>query len=239
VKHVLDQVMPPKEGLALEVRQGQHLRLTQIDGQQVVDLVVWNLDNPREKLSTAYTRIRYFGEPGQGYFPRDRISEGDWLMSTICRPLMTFVRDEQDEKGVHGLHHRMCNRFYYKVFGGTDQDGCFEILARVVEPYGLLPEDIPDSMDVFMNYPHDCEAGHFTIKAPITKPGDFVEFRAEMDVLVGLSNCPGDSIAPVNAGRCKPMRVEVLEDEAYKRTPVLPPDEWLEREVEKRRWLQQ
>ena len=47
--------------------------------------------------------------------------------------------------------------------------------------YGLLPEDIPDTMDLFMNYLHDCARGRWVIGEPVWRPGDYVEFRAEMD----------------------------------------------------------
>src|SRR4051812_33824322 len=112
-----ETVMSPKTGLAVEVRQGQHLRVVQVQGKQVVDMVAWNLDNLREKLSTAYSRNRYMAEPGQPYFPHDTVTEGDWLMSNVCRPMMTIVKETVEPKGVHGLHHRMCNRFFYAVFG--------------------------------------------------------------------------------------------------------------------------
>ena len=50
---VFEQVIPPKRGLAVRVRKGQHLRVTDLEGQQVVDMAVFNADNPREKLSTS------------------------------------------------------------------------------------------------------------------------------------------------------------------------------------------
>jgi uncharacterized protein len=235
MKKVVEQVVPPKDGLAIEVRQGQHLRVIDLEGQQVVDMVAFNLEDLREKSSTSYTRNRYFpDERPESYFPRDTVTTGDWVMSNLCRPLMTIVEETPRVKGVHGLHHRMCNRFFYKVFGGIDRDGCYEILVRAVEPYGLVAADIPDSIDLFMNYPHDCGVGHYTIQEPITQPGDYVEFRAEMDVLVAMSNCPEDTLTPCNGGRCTPVKVELYEDAAYERTEPLGPDEWLDAEIAKR-----
>lgn len=235
MRRVLDQVVPPKTAIAFEVRQGQHLRITDLEGQQVADIVLWNLDNLREKLSTAYTRNRYFPDTtGSDYFPRDTVTAGSWLMSNLCRPMMTIVTETPEQKGMHGLHHRMCNHFFYAVFGGEWRDGCFENISRAVAPYGLLPEDVPDSMDVFMNYPHNCELGHFTILEPCTKPGDFIEMRAEMNCLVGFSNCPEDLVSEVNGRHCTPMMIEVEEDPTYESKPILTPDEWLLRETERR-----
>lgn len=62
-----------------------------------------------------------------------------------------------------------------------------------------------------MNYTHDCTRGYWVIKALVSRPGDYIEFRAEMDCIVALSNCPMDVMAPVNGFRCTPVKVEVYE----------------------------
>lgn len=206
---VFEKVMPPKTGLAVVVEQGQHLRIIDLEGKQVVDMAVFNLHNLREKLSTSYSRTRYVPRSAGEYIPRDRLTEGDTLMSTICRPMMTIVKETAEPKGVHDVHNRMCNRFLYESHGVGPRDGCHEIISAAVAPYGLLPEDIPDTMDLFMNYHHDCARGRWVIEEPVTRPGDYIEFRAEMDCLVGLSNCPEDVLTPCNAKRCTPVKVEV------------------------------
>jgi len=208
---VLEQVIPPKHGLAVTIRQGQHLRVIDLEGQQVVDMAVFNADNPREKLSTSYSRTRYVPKPGAEYVPRDKLVEGDTLMSTICRPMMTIVKETPEPKGVHDTHNRMCNRFLYESYGLGPRDGCHENIANAVAAYGILPEDIPDTMDLFMNYHHDCTRGRWVIGAPVSKPGDYIEFRAEMNCIVGFSNCPLDVLAPCNAYHCTPVKVEIFE----------------------------
>jgi len=228
VKTNFSKVMPPESGLAIEVMQGQHLRITDIEGPQVVDMAVFNLENLREKLSTSNSRNRYFHKPGMTYTPRDHLEEGDWLMSTLCRPLMRIVKETPRPKGVHDSLNRMCDRFLYEVLLGIEKDGCHEIISKAVAKYGLLPEDIPDTFDLFMNYPHTCEKGHFEIRDPVAKAGDYVELRAEMNALVGLSNCP---YASCNAGLCKPVLIEVLTDENYRPTPVRSPADWRKEEL--------
>ena len=235
MRKIFEKIMPPKTGLATEVKQGQHLRIIDLEGKQVVDTVIFNLDNLREKSSPSYSRGRYIPKPGQKYAPRDHLEEGDWLMSTICRPLMTIVKETPEPKGVHDTHHRLCNRFLFEVYGVGPKDGCHEILSKVIAPYGLLPEDIPDPLTFFMNYPYDCEEHHFKILEPVTKPGDYVELRAEMNCLVAMSNCPEDQLAPTNAYHCTPIKVEIYEDETYQPKPVLPPDKWLKEELRRRR----
>lgn len=211
MRTVLEHVMPPKSGYALTVAAGQSLRITDLEGKQVVDVAVFRADNPREKLSTSNSRTRYVPARGSPYVPRDRLTTGDTLMSTLCRPLMKIVEETPEPKGVHDTHNRMCNRFLFESHGVESQDGCQEIISAVVAPYGILPEDLPDTMDVFMNYRHDCVDGRWRIEEPVSKPGDYIEFRAEVDVIVGLSNCPEDRLTPCNGWHCTPVMVSVFD----------------------------
>jgi len=234
MEKIYEQIMPPKTGLAVEVKHGQHLRVIDLEGKQVVDMAVWNLDNLREKLSTSNSRTRYFLEPGQGYNPRDHLQEGDWLMSTLCRPMMTIIKETPEPKGVHDACNRMCNRFLFENLGAGPRDGCHEIISKAVAPRGLFPEDVPDTFDIFMNYPHDCRLGHFKIIEPVSKPGDYIEFRTELNCLVGLSNCPLD-IGPCNGGKCTPVKIEIYHDKSYQPNPILPPEKWLEEELRRKK----
>lgn len=187
---VFDEVLGEAAGLAVTVTTGQRLRVTDVIGRQVVDMAVFNASNVREKLSTSYSRARWDpAQPGE-FHPRDRLTAGDFVMSTLNREMMLITADSAETKGVHDVHGRMCNRRLYRSLGRGDKDGCHEIIARSVEPYDLLPEDIPDTMDFFMNYHHDCANGWWVIEEGVTKPGDHIELEALMDCLVALSNCP-------------------------------------------------
>lgn len=113
---------------------------------------------------------------------------------------MTIIKESADRKGVHDLHHRMCNRFMMNNMSGVDEDGCHEIIGKAIAPFDVTYAEIPDPINVFMNYPYDLERDGFFINEPITKAGDYIEFRAEMDVLVALANCPEDSSTACNGG---------------------------------------
>ncbi|MBL8385301.1 MAG: urea carboxylase-associated family protein, partial [Burkholderiales bacterium] len=142
MRRILEQVVPGKRGLAVELQPGQHLRVVDLEGRQVVDMALFNLANLREKLSTSYSRTRYPARADGQYIPRDRLGAGDTLMSTLCRPMMTIIAETAPEKGVHDCHNRMCNRYLYEVqLGLGPQDGCHEIISAAVAPWGLLPED--------------------------------------------------------------------------------------------------
>ena len=82
--------------------------------------------------------------------PRERLMEGDTLMSTLCRPMMTFVQETPAPKGVHDTHNRMCNRYLYESYGFGPRDGCHENISKAVASRGLLPEGIPDTMDLIV-----------------------------------------------------------------------------------------
>ena len=68
------RVVPPKAGDVLEVRKGEHLRITDLEGKQVVDMAVFNRHNLRDKISTAYSRSRQPPRSGQGFRSLERVS---------------------------------------------------------------------------------------------------------------------------------------------------------------------
>src|SRR5437879_13342398 len=107
MRTVFEQVIPPKRGLAVTVKKSQHLRVTDLEGKQVVDMAIFNRENPREKLSTSYSRTRYVPKPGAEYVPRDALTEGDGLMSTICRPMMRLVKGKPAAEAGRERRQRM------------------------------------------------------------------------------------------------------------------------------------
>jgi len=212
MQRIFEKVIPGKSGLAVEVNKGLSLRVIDLEGKQVCDMAVFNLHNVREKLSTSYSRTRYVSKIVGEYVPRDKLMEGDTLMSTLCRPMMTIMKETPEVRGVHDCHNRMCNRYLYEVqLGVGPQDGCHEIISKAVAPYGILPEDIPDTFDINMSYTHDCLKHCWVIGEPVSRPGDYIEFRAEMDCIVALSVCPLE-IGPCNGGKSTPMKIEIYQE---------------------------
>lgn len=208
MEQIFETVMAPATGWADVVKTGQRLRVTDLEGLQVVDMAVFNEHNLREKLSTSNSRTRAGLErvAEDGFHPRDRLFEGDLLMSTINSEMMRITADTADVKGMHDVHGRMCNRHLYAALGAGEKDGCHEIITGVVAPWDLRAEDIPDTIDLFMNFHHDCENHWWAIEDGVSKPGDYIEFEALMDCVVALSNCP--------FYRGTPMKVELFEGEA-------------------------
>ena len=124
-------------------------------------------------------------------------------MSTINNQIMRITADTADVKGMHDVHGRMCNRYLYAAMGAGEKDGYQEIISGVAAPWDLRPEDIPDTIDLFMTFHHDCTQGWWVLEDGVSKPGDYIEFEALMDCVVALSNCP--------FYRGTPMKVEIFE----------------------------
>ncbi len=91
----------PSGGCAVVDAAGQSLRVTDVTGRQVVDMAVFNAANPREKLSTSYSRSRFDPLAPGDFHPRDKLMAGDYLMSTINNEMMRITADTP---GVQGMH---------------------------------------------------------------------------------------------------------------------------------------
>ncbi len=134
------------------------------------------------------------------------ISTGNRLYRTRCRPLLTIVADTV---GRHDLQSSACSPYDYPIrFGIRDHPSCLANLTEALRPYGIEEHLIPDPMNVFM---HTVVApdGEITVKEPLSRPGDYIEFEAEGDLIMGLSCCPQDQ-NPCNAYHITDLRVEVF-----------------------------
>jgi uncharacterized protein YcgI (DUF1989 family) len=122
--------------------------------------------------------------------------EGEALFSTVCRPMMLLVKETATRKGsmtsITGCATATC----MSPPAAGAREGSLEITSKARAAYGILPEDIPDPLYVFMNYEHDVTKGRWVINEPVTGPNDYIEFKALMDCIVGLSNCPDDVVKP-------------------------------------------
>ncbi|MBM4420791.1 MAG: urea carboxylase-associated family protein [Chloroflexi bacterium] len=192
------------------MKTGQRLRVTDVDGKQCFDLCVFNRTNPHEKLSTTWSRTRRRPKAGEGWSSADRMLPGDVLLSTLCRPMLTITQDTTDPPGIHDTHIRMCDAYLYEIHGLGPYKGCFEIVSEVIAPYGIAPEDIPDPFNGFLNLQYDCDTKAWIAREPVTKPGDYIEFVAEMDCLIAISNCPEDRLTDSSGKKCTPLRVQVF-----------------------------
>jgi len=185
-------------GYAFTISAGERFRVIDIDGKQVSDLVAFLGEDVSERLSVANTR-KING--------RLKITRGAALYSTRCRPLLRLTADTVGE---HDLLFSSCSSYDYKVrFGLTEPHAsCLSILCELLAPYGITEALIPDPFNIFQ---HSFIAldGRLQTREPLSKPGDFVEFHAEVDCLVALTACPQDQ-NPCNGWRITDIKVELL-----------------------------
>jgi uncharacterized protein YcgI (DUF1989 family) len=192
-------VIPPKSGHALLLRRGQVLRVTDIEGQQVADLVAYDAEDRSEHFSQGFTRA---------YNDKATIAVGDQLYSNLNRPMLTVVADTV---GVHDMLFVPCSRFLKEhVFGIDGETGCREHLATALEPHGITWAQVTDPFNVFMNTRIDEQGNMVIFEAP-SRAGDHLDLRAERDLIIGVSACAGDMNA-CNAGHCTTIGLTVLEE---------------------------
>ena len=215
---VYEEVIPPKTGFSTIVKKGQYFRIIDLMGKQMVDVAFFNVNNTKEKHSNIRSLSRQFVvRPQAASRTKDKLTTGDVIISTAFSPMMTIVADTPVPGGVHKVFGPSCCKELYEFLGYPDHPGCLDILADVLAKYGISPEEIPMTFDVFMNNEHDVAAGEWRVKEPVSRPGDYIEFRAEMDCIVALSNCPWDiDFSPrmkiqVRSAVCTPIKVEIYE----------------------------
>jgi urea carboxylase-associated protein 1 len=197
---ILEQVMAPGTPWAGEVRKGQVLRLIDVEGQQVGDFVAFNLQRVDEK----------FSPPNTANLNRTiRLTTGHALYSDEASKLFTIVADTC---GVHDVLAGACSRFTNQVrYGVENSPNCRDNFAQAVAPWGIGWKDVPYAFNIFMNVPIGQD-NSMTIQEPLSRAGDYVDLRAEMDCLAAISNCPQVYNA-CNAYKLKPLKVIVYEPE--------------------------
>jgi uncharacterized protein len=176
------------------VRRGEVLRIVDTEGQQGVDFLCYSAANPEERYHAANTlkRARTL-----------RITTGHVLYSDVARPMMTVVGDTCPyHDTIAGCCSAQSNEMLYGV---KNMPGCRENFLAELAKHGLGRKDIVANLNFFCHVPvaNDVMTPTVFTTAP-SKPGDYIELRAEMDVLAVISNCPQVN-NPCNSGRPTPI----------------------------------
>jgi uncharacterized protein YcgI (DUF1989 family) len=197
---VVDSFVIPKErGRAFEMRAGQLLKVTEIEGPQTLDFNAFVLPDFNERFSAG--RTRFF----TGIHPR----RGDHLWSNPPheRPLFTIV---EDTVGENDLLFPRCSRIVFEPFGLSDHRGCQDSLQEAIEPFGLTPDDVHDTFNGFMRTGVDASGGIY-IDLPSAQKDDYMVLECLVDSLVALSSCPAGDVHATNGGVNKSLGIEILE----------------------------
>jgi uncharacterized protein len=190
--------LEPQTGTGLIVKRGQRLEIVDPLGEQVSDLVSFAEADPAEWLSSGRTI---------DYANTIYLTTGHILYSNRSRPMWTIV---EDTVGRHDFLLTPCSPETFTILYKTTghHPSCFENLVRGLAPFGIAPDAIPTSLNVFMNV-DVLPSGELRILPPRSRPGDRIVLRADMDLIVGVTACSAELS---NNGRFKPIDVRLLAD---------------------------
>jgi hypothetical protein len=187
--------LEPQTGTAFELFAGQQLRVTDLEGEQVADFVAFNRSDKSEWLSSGRSI---------DYANRIYLTKGDILYSNRSRPMVTIV---QDEVGRHDFLLTPCSPETFQIIykNHASHPSCFRNLATNLSRFGIAPDSIPTTFNIFMNVEVDA-TGELKILPPRSKAGESIVFQAEMDLIVGLTACSAEMS---NNYRFKPIGFEI------------------------------
>jgi uncharacterized protein YcgI (DUF1989 family) len=190
--------LEPQSGAGLIVTQGQRLEIVDPCGEQVSDLVSFAAEDRTEWLSSGRTI---------DYANTIYLTTGHTLYSNRSRPMWTIL---EDTVGRHDFLLTPCSPETFTILYKTTghHPSCFENLVHGLKPFGIAPDAIPTSLNVFMNV-DVLPSGELRILPPRSRAGDHITLRAEMDLIVGVTACSAELS---NNGRFKPIDVRLHAD---------------------------
>jgi uncharacterized protein YcgI (DUF1989 family) len=189
--------LEPQTGIGLTIKKGQLLKIIDPQGEQVSDLTAFALEDIAEWLSSGRTI---------DYANKIYLTTGNVLYSNRSRPMLTII---EDTVGRHDFLLTPCSPETFKIIYNNHEyhPSCFENLYTNLAQFGITPDMIPTTLNVFMNVVVK-ETGELRIDPPPSKAGDYIVFRAEMDLILGVTACSAEMS---NNYSFKPIDVEIYE----------------------------
>lgn len=177
--------IPARHGKAVKLRAGQAVKVINTHGTQVVDCWAWKLGALEEYMSMEATRV---------WNQRLNPQVGDTFVTNFRNPILTIVEDTSP--GVHDSFMAACDRQRYERLGVKEYHrNCFDNMIEAVRELGYeIPHPSLASLNIFMNIAVLPDGHSLDTRPTVTKPGDYIVFRAEMDCIVAFSACPQDIV---------------------------------------------
>ena len=196
-----DTVVPPREPWSGMVRKGQTLRLIDMEGQQAIDFLCFGAEPFEGQLERYHM-------PNTIKIPKNiLLGKGSILYSQFARPMMTII---EDSCGGHDTIFGCCSFAVDQVrYGRHNEECCQRNFERELAKHDIGPEQVVANANFFMNVPV-ASNGDAEIVDSQSGPGDFVDLRADMDVLAVLSNCPQE-LNPAAGRGPTPVRAIIFE----------------------------
>jgi len=192
------KVIPPRSGTAFNLRQGQKLKVVDVQGEQVSDFVCFNLHDKSEYLSSGRTL---------DYEETIFLTKGNSFYSNRSNVMFQML---EDTVGRHDFLLAPCSAEMFKItYGHTDpHQGCFGNLRQALSEFGIHGDDIPTCFNIFMHVNVDGTTGKLSVLPPKSKAGGFIILEAKMDLIVGMTSC---SAGMSNNFSYKPIAYEIFE----------------------------
>jgi uncharacterized protein YcgI (DUF1989 family) len=194
--------LAPQTGVGFEMEKGQTLRIIDPEGEQVSDVMAFASSGAgRADASEWLSSGRTIDYNNTIYH-----TTGHVLYSNRSNPMFTIL---EDRVGRHDFLLTPCSpETFEMLYEGHEgyHPSCLENLSRSLGPYGIEGDDIPTTFNAFMNV-GVSPSGQIAIGPPHSKPGDFLEVRAEMDLVVGVTACSAEKS---NNHALKPIDLELI-----------------------------
>tara|TARA_B100000886_G_scaffold236044_1_gene165264 strand:+ start:88 stop:951 length:864 start_codon:yes stop_codon:yes gene_type:complete len=216
-KKINEIIIPPRDAKTFKVKSGNFFRIESIEGPQVGDLNIFQADNLDEKFYSGKTRALY----------GTHISVGDKMFSSFpyLRSLATITWDtldwygyDKDGGSVHDVIGTRCDPYTTKLISGNDYHYCCHsnLTRALVKEQGLNKNDaekiVHDVLNVFMLTGFTNDTKQYFMKSSPVRPGDYLEFFADTDLLGVLSACPGGDCGSEHSSdiaKCYPLKVSI------------------------------
>jgi len=197
----LERVLEPVTGKALEVRRGEVLRIEQVVGGTCVDFNAFNMHDHKEFLDCGFTRSFQSFDPRRGEFI--------WTNAPRGRPMFAIL-EIADTCELDIVGHR-CNRVFQELgWGMTTHANCQDALAEAIREYGLTPDDVHDSFNLWMATTIDMK-GRRRFEWNPARKGDRIDLLATFDVLAASVICGLGDLVGINNFTFEPIKLEVFE----------------------------
>src|SRR4051812_17847277 len=172
-------IIPARRGIAIPVSRGQSLKVINVHGSQVLDTWAFAAENVYEYMSMEHTRAI-----NNRLVPRI----GERYVSATFLPMFTVLEDTSP--GVHDTLMCCCSaKSYERLNHRGYHDNCRDNFQAALSAAGKTLPFVPGPLNLFMNFPISRE-GTISRDPPVSRPGDYILFKAEMDLLVVMSACP-------------------------------------------------
>lgn len=190
-------IIPPRSGVAFVLKKGQRLRVIDIEGEQVSDLICYNLQDTSEYLSSGRT-IDY----AETIF----LTKGHPFYSNRSNIMFEMA---EDTVGRHDFLLTPCSAEMFRIIYGDTHPhrGCFGNLVHALKEYNIPPDAIPTCFNIFMHVSVNSESGKIAVLPPKSRAGDHVILEAKMDLVVGMTAC---SAGMSNNFSYKPIGYEIM-----------------------------